>query len=100
MLEIKPLQSSMHVLVTSNFDNDSIKNEQASIETSLSSLKSMGYYSGNLRQITRLWPKSELIQDFMHVIVTCKFKKDLVNNKKEQELCVHETLCPRHNDFP
>ena len=32
----------MHVLVTSNFDDDSIKNEQASMETAFSHYKSMG----------------------------------------------------------
>ena len=32
----------MPVLVTSNFDDDSIKNEQASIETPFSHYKSMG----------------------------------------------------------
>ena len=32
----------MPVLVTNNFDNDSIKNEQASMETAFSHYKSMG----------------------------------------------------------
>ena len=32
----------MPVLVTSNFDDDSIENEQASIETAFSHCKSMG----------------------------------------------------------
>ena len=32
----------MPVLVTSNFDNDSIKNERASMETAFSHCKSMG----------------------------------------------------------
>ena len=32
----------MPVLVTSNFDDDSIKNEQASMETAFSHYKSMG----------------------------------------------------------
>ena len=32
----------MPVLVTSNFDDDAIKNEQASMETSFSHYKSMG----------------------------------------------------------
>ena len=34
----------MPVLVTSNFDDDSIKNEQASMETQFSHYKSMGNF--------------------------------------------------------
>ena len=41
MSEIKPLQDFMHARVTSNFDDDSIKNEQANMGTSLSHFKSI-----------------------------------------------------------
>ena len=34
----------MHVSVTSNFDDDSIKNEQVSMEKSLSRVKIMEYF--------------------------------------------------------
>ena len=47
----------MPVLVTSNFDDDSIKNEWASMETAFSHYKSMGNF----------------VRDFMHVLVTCKY---------------------------
>ena len=40
--EIKPVRASTSVLVTSNFDDDSIKNEWASMETPFSHYKSMG----------------------------------------------------------
>ena len=36
--------ASMPVLVTSNFDDDSIKNEWASMETAFSHYKSMGNF--------------------------------------------------------
>ena len=52
MPEIKPLQTSMHVPVTSIFDDDSIKIEQASMETSLAHYKSMGYFSDTQGQLT------------------------------------------------
>ena len=42
----------MHVLVTSNFDDDSIKNEQASMETAFSHYKSMGNVLDGQRQLT------------------------------------------------
>ena len=40
--EIEHIQAFMTVLVTSNFDEDSIKNEWASMETPFSHYKSMG----------------------------------------------------------
>ena len=40
--EIKLVRAFMPVLVTSNFDDDSIKNERASMETAFSHYKSMG----------------------------------------------------------
>ena len=42
----------MPVLVTSNFDDDSIKNEQAIIETSFSDYKSMGIFLDAQGQLT------------------------------------------------
>ena len=42
--KIKLNQAFMPVLVTSNFDDDSIKNEQASMETPFSHYKSMGNF--------------------------------------------------------
>ena len=40
--EIKLVRAFMPVLVTSNFDDDLIKNEQASMETAFSHYKCMG----------------------------------------------------------
>ena len=42
--EIKLVRAFMPVLVTSNFDDDSIKNEWASMETPFSHHKYMGNY--------------------------------------------------------
>ena len=42
----------MPVLVTSNFDVDSIKNEQASMETSFSHFKFMGNFLDAQGQLT------------------------------------------------
>ena len=43
-------ESSMHVLITNHFDDDSIKKEQSLF----SYYKSMGYFSGTQRQLTQL----------------------------------------------
>ena len=45
-------QAFMPVLVTSNFDDDSIKNEQASMETPFSYYKSMGNFLDSLGKLT------------------------------------------------
>ena len=42
----------MPVLVTSSFDNNSIKNEQASMETSFSNNKAMGNFLDAQGQLT------------------------------------------------
>ena len=31
-----------------------------------------------------IWPKFELAQDFMHVLVTCKYKKDRIKSNREK----------------
>ena len=43
----------MPVLVTSNFDDDSIKNERASMETAFSNYKSMGIFLDAQWQLTQ-----------------------------------------------
>ena len=83
----------MPVLVTSNFDDDSIKNEQASMETPFSHYKAMGIFfrcsrAANSIVSGLIWPKFELIRDAMHVLVTCKNKKDWIKNMSEKvETC-------------
>ena len=59
----------MSALVISNFDHDSIKNEPASMETAFSNYKPMG---------------NELARNFMHVLVTCKYKKNPIKNNPEK----------------
>ena len=50
--KIELYQAFMPVLVTSNFDDDSIKTEPASIETSCSHYKSMGIFLDAQGQLT------------------------------------------------
>ena len=70
----------MPVLVNSNFYDDSIENEQASMEKPFSHYKSMGNFFRRSRAANSIvsgpiWPKFELVPDFMHVLITCKYKK-------------------------
>ena len=50
--EIERIQAFMTVLVTSNFHEDYIKNEWASIETPFSHYKSMGNFLDTQGQLT------------------------------------------------
>ena len=50
--KIKLYQVFMPVLVTSNFDDDSTKNEQASMHTPFSHYKSMGNFLDAQGQLT------------------------------------------------
>ena len=50
--EIKLDRAFMPVLVTSNFDDDSIKNERARMKTPFSQFKSMGNFSDAQGQLT------------------------------------------------
>ena len=50
--KIELIQAFMPVLVTSNFDDDSIKNERASMETPFSHYKSMGNFLDAQGQLT------------------------------------------------
>ena len=78
----------MPVLVTSNFDDDSIKNERASMETAFFHYKSMGIFrrsrAANSIVSDPIMPKFELVRDFMHVLVTCKYNKDRIKNNREK----------------
>ena len=79
----------MPVLVTSNFDDDSIKNERASMETPFSHYKYMGKFLDTQRAANfvvsgPICLKFELVRDFMHVLITCKYKKDRIKNNREK----------------
>ena len=51
--------------------------------------KSMGIFFRRSRAANSvvgslIWPKFELIQDIMHVLITCKFEKDRINSNGEK----------------
>ena len=81
-------QAFMPVLVTSNFDDDSIENERTSMQTPFSHYKCMGDFfmlkAVNSIVSGPIWPKFELVRDFMHVLVTCKYKEDRIKNNREK----------------
>ena len=77
----------MPVLVTSKFDEeDPIKNERASFKTPFSHYKTMGNFfrcsrAPNSEGSDLIWPKFEIVRDFMPVLITCKFDEDQIQTK-------------------
>ena len=86
--EIELVRAFMPNLVTSNFDDDSIKNEWARMETPFSHYKSMGNFfnskAANSVVSCPIWPKFELIRGFMHFFIICKYKKDRIKNNQNK----------------
>ena len=66
----------MDVLVTCKYEKDPIKNEGARVDTTLYSNFSDAQRADNSGVGVDIWPKFELIQAFMHVLVTCKNEDD------------------------
>ena len=64
----------MPALITSNFDGASIKDERATMDTPFSHYKSIGIFRCSNATYSvvsgSIWPKFELVRDFMHVVFT------------------------------
>ena len=78
----------MPVLATSNFDDDPMRNDRAGMETAFSHYKSVGNFRRSMAAKSvvsgPIWPKFELVRDFMHVLITCKYKKDRIKSNREK----------------
>ena len=76
----------MSVLVTCKIDEDWIKSEVAIIRTTLSPLQVYGKIlhrsrASNSKENIPILPKIELTQDFITVLVTCKFEEHPIKNE-------------------
>ena len=65
----------MNVLVTCKYEEDPIKNEGARVDTTLQQFFRRAR-ADNSGVGVGIWPKFELIQAFMHVLVSCKNEDD------------------------
>ena len=70
----------MYVLITCKYEKDPIKNSRENVMTSFSPLYVYGNFFRRSRAANsvvggQIWPKFELIQDIMSVLITCKFKR-------------------------
>ena len=59
---------------------------RVSLETPVSHYESVGFFrrsrAANCVVNGPIWPKFELMQDFMHGLVICKYKKDRVRSNR------------------
>ena len=78
----------MHVLITCKYEKDPIKNSRENVMTYFSPLQVYGNFFRRSRAANsvvrgRIRPNFELMQALMYVIVTCKYKKDPIKNRRE-----------------
>ena len=71
----------MNGLVTCKYEEDRIKNRGARVFTTLDVNFSDAQGQITLESVVVIWPKFKLIQDFMHVLVTCKNEDDRIKNE-------------------
>ena len=71
----------MDVLVTCKYEEDPIKNEGAKVDKTLYSNFFRRARADNSGVGVGIWPKFELIQAFMNVLVTCKNEDDRIKNE-------------------
>ena len=79
----------MYVLITCKYEKDPIKNSRENVMTSFFPLQVYGNFFRCSRAANSvvggpIWLKFELIQDIMHVLITCKFEKDRINSNGEK----------------
>ena len=71
----------MDVLVTCQYEEDPIKNRGARVFSILYIIFFRRAMADNSGVGSGIWPKFELIQAFMHILVTRKNKDDLFKNE-------------------
>ena len=79
----------MYVLITCKYEKDPIKNSRENVMTSFFPLKVYGNFFWRSRAANSVvcgpvWLKFQLIQDIMHVLITCKFEKDWIISNREK----------------
>ena len=78
----------MYVLITCKYEKDPIKNSRKNMMTVFPIINLWDFFrrsrAANSVVGGPIWPKFELIQDIMHVLITCKFEKDRINSNGEK----------------
>ena len=79
-----------------------IQSKMKALKWHFSYYKYMGIFSKRSREANsvvsdRFWPNFELAPDFMHVLVTCKYKNDQIKNNREKVATPFSPLKPYGN---
>ena len=78
----------MYVLTTCKYEKDPIKNSRENVMTAFPIISLWEFFrrskAANSVVSSLIWPKFELIQDIMHVLITCKFENDQINSNGEK----------------
>ena len=75
------LRAFMPVLITCKFDKDPIKGDWEKVETSFFF---HGWRTGNSKMTGQIRPKFEPVQDFMPVLISCKFDEVGIHSNWEK----------------
>ena len=86
---LKLVQALMYVIITCKYEKDPIKNNR---EKSGNTVFQIITLSVAMETSGRIWPNFELIQAFMHVLIACKYEKDLMKNSRDNVMTLFSPL--------
>ena len=73
----KLTQALMYVIITYKYEKDPIQEQPRKSGNTVFQIITL---SVAMETSNRIWPNFELIQAFMHVLIACKYEKDLMKN--------------------
>ena len=78
----------MYALITCKYEKDPIKNSRENVMTVFPIISLWEFFptlkAANSVVVGQIWLKFQLIQDIMHVLITCKSEKDRINSNGEK----------------
>ena len=77
------IEALMYIIVTCKYEMNPIKNIRRKVMMPFFPTVTL---SVAVETSGRIWPKFELIQALMHVLITCKYEKDPMKNSGENVL--------------
>ena len=82
-------QVLMHVIISYKYEKDPIKKNQEKVATPFFQIITL---SVAMETSGRIWPNFELIQAFMHVLIACKYEKDLMKKSGDNVMTAFSPL--------
>ena len=93
----KLIQALMYVIFTCKYEMDPIKNSHEKVATQFYPLQVYGDFFRRSRAANSavggwIWPNFELLRALMHVIITCKYEKDRINQRTNGPVNAHLSI--------